>query len=102
MSESFNKIIPTNDGVHKYKIVLRKDGKKVKTIKFGALGYEHYTSGHLDENRRRNYVQRHRKNENWNDELSAGFYAYHILWRFKTLNEAKSWLKSYLKSKGYS
>ena len=26
--ESFNKIVSANDGVHKYKIILRKDGKK--------------------------------------------------------------------------
>jgi len=100
--ETYNKIIPANDGKHKYKIVLRKDGKKVKTIKFGAVGYEHYTSGHLDEERRKRYVNRHKKNEDFNDEKTAGFYAYHILWRFKTLNEAKSWLSGHLKSKGYS
>jgi len=102
MSSSFNKIIPANDGTHKYKIVLRKDGKKVKTVKFGAVGYEHYTSGHLDETRRRMYIDRHKKNENWTDEKTAGFYSYHILWRFKSLAAAKNWLNTYLKNKGYS
>ena len=31
--ESFNKIVSANDGVHKYKIILRKDGKKDLKIK---------------------------------------------------------------------
>ena len=101
MTESFNKVVPANDGVHKYKVILRKDGKKVKTIKFGAVGYSDYTQ-HKDEERRKRYMDRHRKKENWNDEKTAGFYAYNILWRFKTLNQAKSWLSSHLKSKGYN
>lgn len=101
MSE-FNRIVVSNDGIHKYKIVLKKDGKKIKTIKFGSLGYEHYTSGHLDEDRQRNYMDRHRKNENWNDELSKGYYSYNFLWRFKTLQEAKKWIYNDLKKKGYS
>jgi predicted SAM-dependent methyltransferase len=102
MTETFNKIVPSNRSGKKYMIVLRKGGKKVKTIHFGASGYEHYTSGHLNEERRKRYVDRHKNNENFNDEKTAGFYAYHILWRFKTLNEAKSWLAGHLKSKGYS
>jgi len=102
MSETYNKIVSANDGIHKYKIVLRKDGKKIKTIKFGAVGYEHYTSGHLDDERKKRYMDRHRKNENWDDEKTAGFYSYHILWKYKSLNEAKSWLNGYLKRKGYN
>ena len=98
----FNKPIPANNGKNKYKIILRKNDKKVKTIYFGAIGYENYTSGHLDENRKKNYINRHKSNENWNNELTAGFYAYNYLWRFKTLTEANKWLSAYLKQKGYS
>lgn len=99
--ESFNKILPSNRSGKKYMIVLRKDGKKIKTIHFGQAGASDFTQ-HKDEERRKRYIDRHKNNENWNDEKSAGFYAYHILWRFKTLNEAKSWLSGHLKSKGYS
>lgn len=99
--ESFNKILPSNRSGKKYMIVLRKDGKKIKTIHFGQAGASDFTQ-HKDEERRKRYIDRHKNNENWNDEKSAGFYAYHILWRFKTLNEAKSWLAGHLKSKGYS
>lgn len=100
--ESFNKIISANDGIHKYKIILRKDGKKVKTIKFGAIGYSDYTTKHKNEDRRKRYIERHKQRENWNDEKTAGYYAYNILWRFKSLNEAKNWLYNDLKKKGYS
>jgi hypothetical protein len=100
--ESYNKIIPANDGIHKYKIILRKDGKKIKTIKFGAIGYQHFTSGHLDEERRKRYEDRHKKKENWNDEKTKGYFAYNFLWRFKTYNEAKKWISTDLKRKGFS
>ena len=101
MTETFNKIVPSNRAGKKYMVVLRKNGKKIKTIHFGATGYSDYTQ-HKDEERRKRYMDRHRKNENWNDEKTAGFYAYHILWKYKTLNEGKNWLAGYLKSKGYS
>jgi len=101
MTESFNKIVPSNRSGKKYMIVLRKGGKKIKTIHFGQAGASDFTQ-HKDEERRKRYMDRHRATENWNDEKTAGFYAYHILWRFKTLNEAKSWLSTHLKSKGYS
>ena len=97
----YNKPIPANNNKNKFKIILRKDNKKIKTIYFGAIGYQHYTSGHLDEKRKANYINRHKSNEDWNDELTAGFYAYHYLWRFKTYNEANKWLSNYLFSKNY-
>lgn len=102
MTETFNKIVPSNRSGKKYMIVLRKGGKKVKTIHFGASGYEHYTSGHLDDERRKRYVDRHKKNENFNDETSASYYALNYLWRFKTFNEAKKWVYNDIKKKGYS
>lgn len=98
----FNSPIPANDGIHKYMIVLRKDGKKVKTVKWGAIGYEHYTSGHLDAERKQRYINRHKNKENWNDEKTSGYYAYNHLWRFRTLNEANKWIKADLRSKGYN
>lgn len=97
----FNKIIPSNDNIHKFMIILRRDGK-TKVVRFGAVGYEHFTSGHLDEARRQRYVDRHKKNEKWNNERSAAYYAFNFLWRFKTYNEAKKWIYNDLKSKGYN
>lgn len=97
----FNSPIPANDGKHKFMIILRKDGR-TKTVKFGAVGYEHFTNGHLNEERRRRYEERHKNNENWNDERTAGYYSYHYLWRFRTYNEAKMWIRADLRKKGYN
>ena len=48
------------------------DGKK--TISFGAKGYSDFTQ-HKDPERKQRYLNRHKKNENWNDPKTAGFYA---------------------------
>ena len=39
------------------------EGNKVS---FGAKGYSDFTQ-HKDEERKQRYIDRHRKNENWND-----------------------------------
>ena len=59
----------------KYDAVI--DGNK--TIHFGAKGYSDFTI-HKDEERKGRYITRHKKNENWNDPMTAGFYAKNILW----------------------
>ena len=53
------------------------DGKK--TIHFGAKGYSDMII-HKDEERKDKYINRHKKNENWNDPKTAGFFAKNILW----------------------
>ena len=63
----------------------RKDKKLMaiidnnKTIHFGASGYADFTT-HKDEERKRKYISRHKKNENWSDPRTAGFYARNIFW----------------------
>ena len=58
-----------------------------KTIPFGASGMSDYTK-HKDIERKNRYINRHKKNENWNDPLTAGFYSKNILWNKPTLNES--------------
>ena len=72
----------------KYKAVFY-DGnrKKIITTHFGAKGYEDYTRTHDDEAKER-YINRHQKNENWNDPFSAGSLAYHLLWSEKSMAKA--------------
>ena len=60
----------------------RIDGKK--TISFGAKGMDDYTITKDDEQKKR-YLDRHRKNENWNDHNTAGFVSRNLLWNKKTL-----------------
>ena len=63
----------------------RIDGKK--TISFGAKGMDDYTITKDDEQKKR-YLDRHRKNENPNDHNTASFYATNLLWNKKTLSES--------------
>ena len=61
-----------------------------KTISFGAVGYEDYTTHH-DEKRKQNYIKRH-SNEDWSRSNleSAGWMSRYILWERPSLKEAIS------------
>ena len=79
---------PANDGKHKYYIIT-KSGKKVK---FGAIGYSDFTQ-HKDEARKQRYINRHKKNENWNDKDSAGAWSRWLLWNKPTIKESYTDIK---------
>ena len=68
-------------------------GKKVKTTNFGFKGGSTFID-HKDENKKKNYLARHRARENWNDYMSAGSLARFILWNKPTLTES---IKDYKK-----
>jgi len=60
--------------------------KKVKTVHFGAIGYQDYTQ-HKDEFRKARYISRH-SNENWNDYMTAGSLARYVLWTYTDIDKA--------------
>ena len=86
-----------NDGKHKYYIITNTG----KIVKFGAIKYEHYTEGHLDEKRKQRYIMRHKKNENWNNPNTAGYWSYKLLWLYPSLKQAYNEIRKELKAKGY-
>lgn len=55
-----------------------------KKISFGAAGMSDFTK-HKDEERKQRYINRHRKNENWNKPDTAGALSRWILWNKPTL-----------------
>ena len=61
-----------------------EDKNKVKTTHFGSAGMSDYTIN-KDDSRKELYLNRHKKNENWNDFTSAGSLSRWILWNQKTL-----------------
>ena len=61
------------------------DGKK--TIHFGQKNASDYTI-HKDDERKKRHIDRHRKNEQWNNPLTAGFWSKNILWNKKTLSDS--------------
>jgi hypothetical protein len=60
-----------------------------KIIHFGAKGYEDYTI-HKDDNRRDNYISRHKTREDWTETgiETAGWWSHWLLWNEKTLDKA--------------
>ena len=58
-----------------------------KKIYFGQAGADDFTIT-KDEEQKKRYIARHKKNEDWNDINTAGFWSYHYLWHFPTKKEA--------------
>ncbi len=58
-----------------------------KTIHFGAKNYSDFTI-HKDVERKERYLARHRKNEQWDNPLTPGFWSRWILWESPTLTGA--------------
>ena len=67
--------------------------KKIKTVHFGASGMSDYTK-HKDDERKKLYLARHKKNENWNNYMTPGSLSRWVLWEYKSFNEA---IKNYKK-----
>lgn len=56
-------------------------------VHFGDDRYQNYTM-HKDEGRKRLYIIRHEKNENWKDIKTPGFWSRWILWNLPTLSQS--------------
>ena len=67
------------------KYMVKKDGSP--PIHFGAKGYSDFTL-HKDDDRKKRYVARHKKRENWNDPSSAGYWAKHLLWNQNSIDKS--------------
>jgi len=78
------------DSKKKYIVVVYKGNLK-KTIKFGAAGYSDFTM-HKDEERKKRYIERHKKNEDFNDPFTAGFWSRWLLWEKPTIRESKEYI----------
>ena len=57
-----------------------------KTVSFGERGASDFTK-HKNTDRKERYIDRHKKNEDWNKSgaKTAGFYSKHVLWNKPTL-----------------
>ena len=75
----------TNNKKKKMAIFTNSKNNKKKTTHFGANGMSDYTIHHDDERKKR-YLNRHKKRENWNDCSSAGALSRWILWNKKSLS----------------
>jgi hypothetical protein len=73
------KVVKSHLATKKYDAIFTYEDGKTKTVPFGAAGYSDYTIHH-DKERRNRYILRHSRSENFNDYMSAGSLAKHLLW----------------------
>lgn len=66
-----------------------KGSNRTKTIHFGSSGMSDFTK-HKDEARKKRYLDRHRKRENWTVPDTAGSLARWVLWNKPTLRASIS------------
>ena len=71
------------------------DGKK--TVPFGQKQASDFTL-HKDPERKARYINRHKKNERWDDPTTAGFYSRWVLWNQPTLQKSVNDLNKKYKS----
>ena len=72
--------------------------KQKKTVHFGAKSYSDFTI-HKDIERKKRYLLRHKKKEDWNNPLTAGALSRFLLWNKPTLAAS---IKDYKKRFGIS
>ena len=58
-----------------------------KTLNFGQKGASDFTI-HKDPKRKKNYINRHKTREDFNDLNSAGAWSKNLLWNKNTLNKS--------------
>lgn len=97
MPYEFVKLEKLSGDPKKYMVVLKHKVKgvdKEKTIKFGEAGAEDYTI-HKDDERKKLYIARHMKNENWTKTgiATAGFWSKHLLWSEPTIKASLAKIK---------
>jgi hypothetical protein len=65
---------------------------RTKQVHFGARGYQNYggvgRERHMDPERKRRYIERHRSRENWNKPDTAGSLSRWILWNKSSLRKS--------------
>ncbi len=79
--------------------IFTRENGRTKTIHFGSKNMDDYTLT-KDKAQRKRYLDRHRKNENWNNPESAGALSRWILWG-DTTSRGKN-VSAFKKRFGYS
>lgn len=87
----------TKEGKKLMAIFTLENGK-TRTTHFGSAGMSDYTK-HKDDERKKKYLARHRKNENWNAPMTAGALSRWILWNKKSMAASISDYKKRFKLK---
>jgi hypothetical protein len=87
------KFVKPKTKTHKLTAIFFDGDKKIKTTNFGAKGASDFTKN-KDPERKKRYLDRHRKRENWNSYMTAGSLSRYVLWNKESLNAS---IKDYVK-----
>ena len=79
--------IKQSDKPNKKYMALFENKHEFRLVYFGAAGYTDYTIN-KDPEKKKLYLLRHRKNENWNDPMTPGALSRWILWNKPSLRES--------------
>jgi hypothetical protein len=71
----------------KFDAVFRDKEGKEKVVSFGQAGADDFTKT-KDEDAKKRYLDRHRKNESWDKPMTPGALARWVLWNKPTLKES--------------
>lgn len=84
------RIRKATDGVHKYVATFMQDNGRSKKVRFGAIGYNDYTSfpAEIRDERRTRYLKRHKEREEWSSPDTPGALSRWILWEHTSLRAA--------------
>ena len=85
----------------KLKMEFFKDNELVKTIHFGDKRYDDFTT-HKDMKRKQRYLNRHIKNEDWNNFYTPGSLSRYILWNKPTIKDSLENFKNKFHLKYYN
>lgn len=81
----YTQLLKATNGKNKYTMIFYDHfRKKIKTINFGAKGYEDFTT-HGDIQRKMSYISRH-SNEDWTEPMKAGTLSKYLLWNKTSLS----------------
>ena len=73
----------SSKGEKKLMAIFTMTNGRTRTTHFGSAGMDDYTKTR-DKEQKQRYLKRHRRNENWNNPLSAGALSRWILWNKET------------------
>ena len=80
--------IPYKSDDKKY-YTITNDNKKIYFCQASASDF----TLHKDEARKQRYINRHKKNENWNNKDTACFWSRWLLWEKPTIKESYEYIK---------
>jgi hypothetical protein len=101
MDYKFIELKKSNRPEKKYMAIFQnRKTKRDKVIHFGSAGMEDYTM-HKDPARMQLYLKRHSSREDWDNMMSAGFWARWLLWSKPNYKDAYNLVLSKLKKGGY-